>query len=499
MIYTLILSFILELVFYLIPPAFLKKLLAILAGMSLIAAELLAINSRSVTLIGLLLLVGLFRGVNIARFLKGRMHNAYRQRVCKRTSLHLLLATVLIVSLFYLLRINELNSFLLTFVALQLVAAVSILVILIINLLSYRRKQLTGYLADKELPSVTVAIPARNETADLTNCLRGLIANDYPKLEILVLDDCSQDKTAEVIKSFAQDGVRFLLGHPADNNWLDKNFAYQQLLNEASGELILFCGVDTRFGPGTIREMVNTLYVQKIDMLSVLPVRHVSTPSTSLIQPLRYWWELVLPRNIMGRPAVLSTVWLIKNRALKNMGGFDAVKRSILPEAYFARRLFAKKLYKFFRHDQKLDVQTYKTYRDQRETAVRMRYPQAHKRPEIVLLLTTVELSLLLLPIVQVFVFLVTGNGVMAKLSILTTLLLIITHIMVVYVSNPANVVLAMMNFPVVIVTELILGIYSMYKYEFSEILWKDRNICIPVMHVYSHMPKLTDINTAKH
>jgi hypothetical protein len=40
-------------------------------------------------------------------------------------------------------------------------------------------------------------------------------------------------------------------------------------------------------------------------------------------------------------------------------------------------------------------------------------------------------------------------------------------------------------------VAELVLGLTSMFKYEFSTVIWKDRNICIPVMHV---IPKLPDL-----
>src|SRR4029077_9013676 len=60
---------------------------------------------------------------------------------------------------------------------------------------------------ETDLPTVTVAIPARNEDAQLDQCLQSLLAGDYPKLEIIVLDDCSQDRTSEIIRRFAHDGV----------------------------------------------------------------------------------------------------------------------------------------------------------------------------------------------------------------------------------------------------------------------------------------------------
>ena len=113
---------------------------------------------------------------------------------------------------------------------------------------------------DGELPTLTVAIPARNETDDLQFCLESLVASDYPKMEIIVLDDRSQTRrTPDIIRSFAHDGVRFVLGEEPKETWLPKNQAYDRLLGEASGEIILFCGVDVRFVPDTLRKIVSEM------------------------------------------------------------------------------------------------------------------------------------------------------------------------------------------------------------------------------------------------
>src|SRR5690606_10627587 len=91
----------------------------------------------------------------------------------------------------------------------SLILSATILGLLIYHLRKTRHITNRTHYSDKELPTVSVCIPARNETNALEDCLRSMLANDYPKLEILVLDDCSQDRTAEVIKSFAHAGVRF--------------------------------------------------------------------------------------------------------------------------------------------------------------------------------------------------------------------------------------------------------------------------------------------------
>ena len=58
------------------------------------------------------------------------------------------------------------------------------------------------------LPFVSVIIPARNEEAKLGRCLASLIEQDYINFEIVVIDDCSTDRTAQIIEEFAQKSAR---------------------------------------------------------------------------------------------------------------------------------------------------------------------------------------------------------------------------------------------------------------------------------------------------
>src|ERR1700759_1043342 len=87
----------------------------------------------------------------------------------------------------------------------------------------------------KDLPSVSVCIPARNETHAMSQCLERVIASTYPKLEVIVLDDSSVDDTSVLIKAYAHAGVRFVEGSRLPKGWLGKNHALQGLLHEASG------------------------------------------------------------------------------------------------------------------------------------------------------------------------------------------------------------------------------------------------------------------------
>lgn len=436
--------------------------------------------------------VTVFRVINLLRISQARMNERYLYGATRRTGLILGVVQALLVAAGLVL-VPGWSGIWMILAGLQVVFAAATFVVTLRNIVKSRHHEATEHFADRDLPTVSVAVPARNETADLEDCLRSILANNYPKFEVLVLDDCSQDKTPDIIRGFAQEGVRFIKGQPPQDRWLAKNQAYHQLATEATGDLILFCGVDVRFGPETIRALVTELLVRKKEMVSVMPRRLTSDWLTAFIQPMRYWWELALPRRYFNRPPVLSTCWIIRRKTLKKLGGFAAVQHAIIPEGFFARELVRTDAYSFLRADDVLDVQTRKKLADQRETAIRTRYPQLRRRPEWAMLLIMAEVFLLLGPFAGVLSAIWVGFGWLQLLSAVALGLAVLTHMIIVQVSNPANVLVSAVNLPVVVVTELLLGIVSMYKYEFSTVDWKGRNVCIPVMHVIPKLPPLPD------
>lgn len=440
---------------------------------------------------GLVLLLAAARVFNLLRVVQGRMHEDYLHRVTRRTGHYFAgtqgaVAGGLLIVPEPLMGLKPAGWLLLFF---QLAVSAILLFLILRNLHKTRFVSTEAHYSDRELPSVTVAIPARNETEDLQDCLRSLLANDYPKLEIIVLDDCSRDRTPEIIKDFAHDGVRFIKGREPDESWLAKNLAYARLADAASGDYILFCGVDTRFGPHAIKEAVRTIMNRRKAMLSVLPRRIRHGGHATLVQPMRYWWQLALPRRLFNRPAVLSTCWLIKADVLRGLGGFAAVKRSIIPEVYFARELVKSNEYAFIRAGQQLDVTTEKAPAEQIATAIRVRYPQIRRRPELALPLALAELLFLLGPFIALAYSVATRQWAAAAVSLLAALLLMAGQFSIAKATNPSHALQAAITFPAAVLTEICLGLTSMVRYEFFSVTWKDRNICLPVMHVVPHLP----------
>jgi len=225
-----------------------------------------------------------------------------------------------------------------------------------------------------DLPSVSVCIPARNETHAMTQCLERVIASRYPKLEIIVLDDSSGDNTSTLIKAFAHAGVRFVEGSPLPDGWLGKNHALQALLDEASGSYLLYLDVDTQIMPDTIGQLVAYAQQEKVSMVSVLPWRQDGWRGSVLFGTLRYFWELILHRP--SAPAVASSAWMIHRHTLRDaLGGFEPYQRDIQPEAKLAAALMARHSYRFIISTPLLGISYEKKWSSQVETSIRLLFP----------------------------------------------------------------------------------------------------------------------------
>ncbi len=444
-------------------------------------------------LTALIAIISFYRGVNLLRLVESRVNDAYLRRTAPQTALWMISAQIVVLGLLYLFTNMPIDTKFIwnTLAYSEFIAAAAMLCLTLRHLNNTNAKWKTKKIDETDMPTVTVAIPARNEDVQLEQCLESILASNYPKLEVIVLDDCSQDHTSEIIRRFAHDGVRFVGGEEPRENWLAKNQTYDQLFKESSGDILLFCGVDVRFEVETIRTLVTTMVNKHKTMMSIAPVNKQT--GFSLPQAFRYLWEFVPPRTLIHRPAVLSTCWLIHADALKALGGFKGVANMITPEAYFAKRSQAQGSYLFARSNHGLGLSSTKFFGDQFDTSVRVRYPQMHRRPEFVAVTGLAELILLVLPFSLAIFGLrrLDSQPVLELLYLLTCILLVTLYVNLGFQLFPRGRMKFLIALPAAALFDIALMQYSMWKYEFSEVVWKGRNVCIPVLQVEPKLPKL--------
>ncbi len=119
-------------------------------------------------------------------------------------------------------------------------------------------KQQTQALASDKLPMVTVVIPVFNEEHYISACLESVLVNTYPKdrLEILVIDGMSTDRSREIIRDYAR---RYAFIRLLDNPKRIQAAAMNIGLRAATGEIILRMDAHTIYAPDYISQCVNLL------------------------------------------------------------------------------------------------------------------------------------------------------------------------------------------------------------------------------------------------
>jgi hypothetical protein len=124
---------------------------------------------------------------------------------------------------------------------------------------------------DSRCPRVSLIFAARDEEEKLPAALSTLAAIDYPHLEIVAVNDRSQDASGRILDEFARRHERFRVVHitslPA--GWLGKPHALQQGYEKAGGELILFTDADVRFAPDVVRRSVTLMREKSLDHLTL--------------------------------------------------------------------------------------------------------------------------------------------------------------------------------------------------------------------------------------
>jgi len=122
---------------------------------------------------------------------------------------------------------------------------------------------------------ISVLIPARNEQKNIAGLLSDLQKINSEHVEIIVFDDESTDKTAEIVMNFAKQDKRISLiqsdGLPS--GWLGKNHACYRLAQKATGQYFLFLDADVRIDSSVIPQAVSYLKKYKLGLLSVFPTQ----------------------------------------------------------------------------------------------------------------------------------------------------------------------------------------------------------------------------------
>ena len=192
-------------------------------------------------------------------------------------------------------------------------------------------------------PKVSVIIAARNEELDLPATLDDLLVQDYPNLEILVVEDGSTDGTRAIIEARAP-RVRCVHPPPLPHGWVGKNWACAAGAAAATGDWLLFLDADVRTHPTAVRAALEWAVKERAELASLATRIEMGGGWERVAMPFYVQMTLTYFRtphvNRPGSRAAMANgqFWLSPRSAYERVGGHASVKGEILEDVAMARQ-----------------------------------------------------------------------------------------------------------------------------------------------------------------
>jgi glycosyltransferase involved in cell wall biosynthesis len=198
-------------------------------------------------------------------------------------------------------------------------------------------------------PSLTVIVPARNEATDIAATLHSLLAQDYPNIQIIAVDDRSTDATGSIIDTIAAqhpNQLRTLHITELPSGWLGKTHAMAAAARQATTDYLLFTDADVLFHPTAIRLSLASAVATHAD-------HHITVPTTLIhrfdeaailgfFQIFSLWgarpWRIANPKA--KRDAIgIGAFNLLRRDAYLQIGGFESLRMEIIEDIGLGRRI----------------------------------------------------------------------------------------------------------------------------------------------------------------
>jgi len=185
-----------------------------------------------------------------------------------------------------------------------------------------------------DTPRVSVIVAARNEARNIRTALSSLLRLSYPRYDLIVVDDRSEDGTGAILDEMAAVEPRLQVIHVniLPPGWLGKNHALWCGAGAASGELLLFTDADIVMEPTALNRAVNMLLGERIDHLAVSPSM---TMPTIFLQ--MFGASFIIFFSMFARPwkardprsachVGIGAFNLVRSAAYRDVGGHETIR-----------------------------------------------------------------------------------------------------------------------------------------------------------------------------
>ena len=203
-------------------------------------------------------------------------------------------------------------------------------------------------------PRVTAVIPARNEAATVGATVRSLLAQDYPiPMEVIVVDDDSDDGTADVARAAAAETgadarLTVVAGRPLPSGWTGKVWAQKRGIDRAasgSPDYLLLTDADITCAPDVVRRLTSRAVADGLVLTSIMAkLNCASLAERSIVPTFVFFFRMLYPFAWVNQPARRTAAaaggcMLVRADALASAGGIESIRDALIDDCALAHRL----------------------------------------------------------------------------------------------------------------------------------------------------------------
>jgi chlorobactene glucosyltransferase len=198
-------------------------------------------------------------------------------------------------------------------------------------------------------PLISVIVPARNEALNIERCVRSILASSWPALEVIVVDDRSEDATGELVRAIAAGDPRLCVvdGAPVPDLGFGKQWACTQGARAARGSTLIFTDADTTHAPDLLARTMSAMRARSLDFFTVAGSQELGSFWERVVQPLvfymiaaRYGGPGEVNRARRARDKIANGQYLCFTRAAyERVGGHESVRTKSAEDLALAQRV----------------------------------------------------------------------------------------------------------------------------------------------------------------
>lgn len=324
---------------------------------------------------------------------------------------------------------------------------------------------------------VSVLIPVRNESLNIEHCLHSVTGQNYQNIEIIVLDDMSEDDTYSKAFEYSKkdNRIKVIKGKSAPSGWKGKSWACMQLSHNCNGSYLLFIDADVCLSASAVGSALSEAENSNTDLLSVFPEQVMKSFGEKITVQILNWLMIsFLPvKKVFSSPnpkfaAANGQFMFFKRSAYLKSGGHALVSDKIVEDIEFSR-ILKKNNYKVKLMLSKniVSCRMYLSLNESINGFTKNYFPGSSMHPVFFILTLLITAFAYLSPLALVF---------FNHIYIYLILIILIQNIIVSYLSTQ-NIVLNLILFPFQIIMMVYIGFRSLILLNSGKVYWKNRKL----------------------